>query len=240
MDQTHPDKAALATSSDMGAQSGPQPLEGRRSGLWRALAGMAAALAIAAAIVAVDLSQELVSRVSNYRSKIATLNKKVDRLRRQAVTDEKRLADARAEIKQRKLMQSKDRMKAILIAPDRRTIKLAPNPGAPASATVTISAKMGGAVLSAHGLAPPPEGQVLDAWWMLKDAPPAKAAEFRSAVDGSASEYLDSPPQGSAPTSLSITMEPSEGGIAPSGPVKLAGKIPAGVGEDRSGGARKH
>ena len=99
---------------------------------------------------------------------------------------------------------------------------------------------MGGAVLSARGLASPPEGQVYDAWWMLKDAPPAKAAEFRG-VDGSASEYLDPPPQGSMPVSLAITMEPSEGGIAPSGPVKLQGKAPVALAEEqRSGGAKKH
>lgn len=202
---------------------------------------MAVALAIAAGIVAIDLSHELVSRVTNYRSRIASLNKRVDRLKRQAVADEKRLADAREEIKERKLMQSRDRMKAILMAPDRKTIKLtAPNAGEPAAATVTISEKMGGAVLAAHGLPSPPEGQVYDAWWMLKNAPPAKAAEFRSGIDGSAGEYLDPPPQGSAPVLLSITMEPSQGGIAPSGPVKLQGKVPGGIGEERSGGAKKH
>ena len=202
---------------------------------------MAVALEIAATIVAIDLSHELVSRVSNYRSRIASLNKRVDRLKRQAVADEKRLADAREEIKERKLMQSRDRMKAILVAPDRRTIKLAaPSPGELATATVSISEKMGGAVLSAHSLPAPPEGQVYDAWWMLKNAPPAKAAEFRSGIDGSANEYLDPPPQGPGPLSLSITMEPSEGGIAPSGSVKLQGKVPGGIGDERSGGAKKH
>jgi len=202
---------------------------------------MAVALAIAAGIVAVDLSQELVNRVSNYRSKIASLNKRVDRLKQKAVEDEKRLADARAEIKERKLMQSRDRMKAILLAPDRKLMKLvAPNAGEPSAATVTISAKMGGGVLSAHGLKPPPEGQVYDAWWMLKNAPPAKAAEFRSNLDGTVTEYLDPPPQGSTPVLLSITIEPSEGGVAPSGPVKLQGKVLSGLAEERSGGAKKH
>jgi Anti-sigma-K factor rskA len=201
---------------------------------------MAVALAIAAGIIAIDLSHELVSRISHYRSRIASLNKRVDTLKREAVADEKRLADAREEIKQRKLMESKDRMKAILIAPDRKTIKLAaPNAGELATATVTISEKIGGAVLSARGLASPPEGQVYDAWWMLKSAPPAKAAEFRSGIDGSASEYLDPPPQGSAPVLLLIALEPS-GGIAPSGPVKLQGKVPAGIAEERNGGVKKH
>ena len=213
----------------------------RRSGLWRALAGMAAALAIAAGIITIDLSHELVERMAHYRSRIASLNRRVDTLKQKARMDEQRLADAREEIKERKLMESKDRIKAILIAPDRRTFKLvAPAPGEGANATVTVSTKMGGAVVAARGLASPPEGQVYDAWWMLKDAPPAKAAEFRSASDGSANEYLDPPPQGSPAASLSITMEPSEGGIAPTGAVKLQGKVPVGAAEERSGGAKRH
>ncbi len=237
MDQTHPDKAAISTV----AESGPPPVETRRTGLWRAVAGMAVALAIAAGIVAVDLSHELVNRVSTYRSRIASLNQRVDRLKQKAVRDEQRLADARAEIKERKLMESKDRIKAILIARDRKLMKLLPpTPHEVAAGTVTISEKMGGAVLNALGLAAPAEGQVYDAWWMLKDAPPAKAAEFRSATDGSVSEYLDPPPQDATAVALSITMEPSEGGIAPSGPVKLQGKVPSAMSEERSVGAKKH
>jgi hypothetical protein len=237
MDQTHPDKAAIGAAEE----PVPQPSETRRSGLWRAVAGMAVALAIAAAIVAVDLSHELVHRISTYRSRIANLNEKVDRLKLKAIEDEKRLADARAEIKQRKLMESRDRMKAILLARDRRLLKLtAPNPRDPMAATVTISERMNGAVLSATGLPSPSEGQVYDAWWMFQDAPAAKAAEFRSGADASATEYLDPPPQGSAPVSLAITLEPSEGGIAPSGLVKLQGKVAATAVAERGGGARKH
>ena len=53
----------------------------------------------------------------------------------------------------------RDRIKAISLAPDRRTIKLAAaTPEVMASATVTISAKMGGGILSAHGLPAPPDG----------------------------------------------------------------------------------
>ena len=215
-------------------------MEGRRSGLWRALAGMAAALAVAAVIITIDLSHELIERMAHYRSRIATLNRRVDTLKQKAQVDEQRLADAREEIKERKLMASKDRIKAILIAPDRRTIKLAaPNASDLANAMVTISAKMGGAVLNAHGLSPPQSGQVYDAWWMLKDGPPAKAAEFRSAADGSATEYLDPPPQGPTPVGLSITIEPSEGGISPTGAIMLQGKMLNAVSEERISSPKK-
>ena len=197
---------------------------------------MAVALAIAAGIVAVDLSHELMNRISGYRSRIARLNQSVDRLKHEAAMDRQRLAAARAEIKERKLMQSKDRIKAILIAPDRKMFKLLAPSGGDANATVTYSVAMGGGLLNARGLPPPPEGQVYDAWWMFTGAPPAKAAEFRSAADGSANEYLDPPPPQWLPTALSITLEPSEGGIAPSGEVKLRGKAMV---EGRGGSGKK-
>jgi len=237
MEHTHPEPAGVATSSGSDAS----PSDHRRSALWRAVAGMAVALALAAVIVVIDLSHELVERIGHYRSRIASLNRSVDTLKREKVRDEKRLADARNEIRERELMASRDRIKAIMLAPDRRNIKLvAATPEVLASGTVTISAKMGGGVLNARGLPSPPEGQVYDAWWMLKDAPPAKAAEFRSALDGTTNAYLDPPPQGFTPLSLSITLEPSQGGIAPSGPVKLSGKTPQAMREERSGGAGKH
>jgi hypothetical protein len=232
---TLPEPAAIATRSE----SPPRP-DSRRSGLWRAIAGMAAALALAAGIIAVDLSHELIERIGHYRSRIASLNRSVDTLKREKVADEKRLADAREEIKERERMALRDRIKAITLAPDRKTIKLvAATPEVLASGIVTISAKMGGGALNARGLPEPPDGGVYDAWWMLKDAPPAKAAEFRSALDGSATEYLAPPPQGSTPLSLSITLEPSAGGIAPGPAVKLSGKAPA-LREERSGDLKPH
>ena len=62
------------------------------------------------------------------------------------------------------LMQSRDRIKAILIAPDRKTIKLAaPAAGEAVIATVTFSEKIGGAVLVARSLPKYCAGKIL--WW---------------------------------------------------------------------------
>ena len=191
-----------------------------RAGLWRAVAGMAVALAIASAIVAFDLSRDLVSRSSNYRTRITSLNKRVKNLKAEAASSRERLASARKEI------AARDRLNAILTAPDLKAVKLAPPTSADVAAgIVKLSPKAGGAVLTASGLPAPIGSQVYDAWWMFKQAPPAKAAEFRSAIDGTAMVYLDLPPQGSNANQFAVTLEPSEGGIAPSGPVKLKGRI---------------
>jgi hypothetical protein len=95
---------------------------------------------------------------------------------------------------------------------------------------------MRGAVLTARGLPTPIEGQFYDAWWMLKNAPPVKAAEFISESDGTASAFLDPPARGSAPIALEITLEPMAGVLAPTGAVKLRGHIV----EERAGIFKKH
>jgi hypothetical protein len=91
-------------------------------------------------------------------------------------------------------------------------------------------------VLTARGLSSPLEGQFYDAWWILKSAPPEKAAEFISEHDGTASAFLDPPPRGSAPIALEITLEPMAGVLAPTGAVKLRGHIA----EEHVGILKKH
>ena len=237
MDQTPPERAAVAAPGPNATHLSAE----RRSQLWRAVAGMAFALALAAGIVTVDLSEQLVERITHYRSRVASLSRSVDKLKRQKSADEKQLADARVEIETRKAMDSQDRIKAVMLAPDRRNIKLvAASPEVLASGTATISVKAGGGALNLRGLPTPPEPQVYGAWWMLKDAPPAKAAEFKGALDGRVSEYLEPPPRGFAVESLSITLEPAANAIAPSGAVKLQGKTQLAIREERSAGGSKH
>jgi Anti-sigma-K factor rskA len=227
MNETQPQRAGSAEP----ASPAVEPVR-RRTALWRALAGMAVALALACAIIAFEMSEELVSRITSYRHRIATLNKKVDRLKREAAVDEKRLADARQEI------VSKDRIKSILLAPDLKKIKLTGTSAAGvATGSVSLSQKMRGAVLIARGLPLPLDGQVYDAWWILKTGPPAKAAEFVSALDGTATAYLDPPPQGSVASECAVTLEASPGGVQPTGDAKLKGKVS--VGDERSALAAK-
>lgn len=189
-------------------------------GLWRAIAGMAVALAIGSAIVAAEFSHNLAGRLTAYRGRIVVLNAKVRELKRMATSKGHQLETAHKEI------ASRDRLKNILLAPDLQTFKLAPaQKGGAASGNLALSLKAKGAMLRVGGLATLANGKVYDAWWLLKQGPPAKAAEFRSAIDGSAFVYLDPPPQGSIAVTCEVTMEDSEGGIEPSGPLQLKGRV---------------
>jgi hypothetical protein len=217
MEQREEKVTPLPPSSNGGGAVTPRM---SRPGLWRAVAGMAVALAVACAIVAFEISHELIHRTTTYRSRISTLNRRMKHLKEEAATSKERLATARKEI------AARDRLNAILSAPDVKAIKLAPpNSADVAAGIVKISVKASGAVLTASGLPAPIGSQVYDAWWMFKSAPPAKAAEFRSAIDGTAMVYLDLPPQGSNASDFAVTLEPSGGGIAPTAAVKLRGHV---------------
>lgn len=193
----------------------------RRAALWRAVAGMAAALMLAGLIVAYDISHQIVQTSSYYRTRIVELRKKVRRLSDQAEESEMRLATARKEL------AARNRIQAILLAPDMVSIKLSP-PGRndSGSGTVALSRKAGAGIFKGAGLTPPADGQVYDLWWIMKKSPPAKAGEFRSLPDGSALAYLDLPPSSEEPVECKITLEQSGGGIEPAGPVKLKARIP--------------
>jgi hypothetical protein len=182
---------------------------------------MAVTLAMAVGIATIDLWPDIAS----YRAQIAATPDKVSQLR-QAVADQKRLADEREGIRPGIPMELTDRMNAILNAPDRKIVQLvAPNPAEPMTGIVSISQKMNGAVLSAHRLSSPPGVWVYKAWWILKNAPAAKAAELGKGSDGSINAYLEPPPSGSVPISLSITLEPSRDAGTPTGLLKLWGPI---------------
>lgn len=192
----------------------------RWAALWRAVAGMAGALILAGLIVAYDTSKDVVHSSSAYRTRIVALREKVKKVSAQAAQSEKRLAAARKEL------AARDRIQAILLAPDVVSIKLAP-PGKSetAAGTVALSRKAGAGIFKGTGLAPPPEGRVYDLWWIMKKSPPAKAGEFRSQPDGAALAYLDLPPPGEEPIECRVTLEESGGGIAPTGALKLKARL---------------
>ena len=187
--------------------------------MWRAIAGMAVAFAAACVIIAVEISSHIADRAAEYRTRISHLNHTVEKLKQEASADRKKLVDAREQLRQR------DLMKKILLAPDLKTIHLAPSSHADnVSANIAMSESVHAAVLRTSGLAPLSSGAVYSFWWMLKGAPPSKAAEFASDGSSDSELYLDLPPEHSTATGCEITIEPSGGGLRPTGEVKLRAK----------------
>lgn len=161
-----------------------------RTGIWKAVAGMAVALALAGAIVSLDISRELIHRTHYMGHRIALLRKDVSRLEGELALNRARLAQAR------KQFSEQGRILRVLIAPDVASFTMAGSPPASkASAILSVSHEMSGAVLIARGLEKPASGQSYQAWWVSKGAPSAKAAEFSPLANGTATVYLGAPPQ---------------------------------------------
>jgi hypothetical protein len=194
----------------------------RKAAFWRAVAAMAATLAIASAVVTVEISKQLIVRTDHYRHRIALLRHRVERLRHEVEIQRRRLAVARSK------MALHERLDSVMLAPDLETVRLLPSSADKGvSASVAISTTAGAAVLKVAGLAALPGKQVYGAWWMLKGAHPARAAEFRTAANGAATVYLKLPPAGATVVACVVTAEPSAGKAAPSGPVRLRGRVAA-------------
>lgn len=175
------DNAASGSSGD-----GPRD----RARLWKAIAGMAAALALAGAIVSMEISSHLISRTHSYNHRIVELKETIRKLRREAETDRKHLAAVREEL------SAREGMVRVLLAPDVATVDFAPvSPGDKARATLRISARASGAVLTATGLEKLKTGREYEVWWMPTSGHGVRAAAFRPLADGSATVYLKEPPR---------------------------------------------
>lgn len=161
-----------------------------RAGLWKAIAGMAVAIALASAIVSIDISRQLIHRTQCMGHRIAVLRQKIAKLEHEADVSRVRLTVVRKQLSHRGLILR------VLVAPDVVSVKLAKAvPDATMAATLSLSRKMSGAVLNATGLEKLAPGQAYQTWWISKNASAIRVAEFVPQADGSATVYLDPPPR---------------------------------------------
>src|SRR5262245_66434741 len=110
--------AGATPAEDEAKTAVARPRWWRRVGFWRSLAGMAAALALAVAIVLAETSATLVSRTRRYLHKIAQLNASVRQLKTRVNTAERRTTTALEHA------NADEVLKRVLTASDLRTIKL--------------------------------------------------------------------------------------------------------------------
>jgi len=202
----------------------------QRVGLWRALAGMSAAVALASLVVMAELSRSLAYRTYYVNRRVAALNAMVRDLRRQTAAAQRKLGSEREHASVGEVFEK------ILFAPDLRTIKLVSpqdrdkdKPGAlsdgtrAASGRLAMSESAGGAMLEASGLKPSENFKVYRIWWIPKRGAPVWAADFLVGDDGLATVPVDLPPARLKEPSISVTLEDETYAEAPTGPVALKG-----------------
>jgi hypothetical protein len=197
-----------------------------RIGFWRAVAGMAVAIALAALIVLAEFSQLLTHRTSHYARRMAALNQTIQQLRRRISSAERRSA-AVAERN-----SAAELLRRVVSASDLRTVKLVDPTGARkgdkamdgASGTLAISNSQGAAVLEVTGVSPVAKGGVYRVWWQEKHRPDTLAAEFVPDQEGKATVPMQPPPR--TASMVMITCEPGTDGTKPTRLAVLKGRIP--------------
>lgn len=188
-------EARPSSSERTHSETGPghSDSKGRRNRtrLWKALAGMAAALALAGAIVSMEISSHLVHRTHRYSYRIVELKKTIRELRHQAAMDRKHLLAVREEL------SARERVVRVLVAPNSTTVNFVPVArGEKARAELIVSRKARGAVLNVMGLQKLRAGQSYQAWWVPETGREVKVATFLPSADGSATVYLTLPARG--------------------------------------------
>jgi hypothetical protein len=203
--------------------------------LWRALAGMAISLALACLIVMLEFTGQAAYRADRMHRHAEALRSRVSRLETEVASERAGIATV-----QRELVAAEE-LRAILRAPDAGMLLLAPPapPGASRrpEATLALAPREGRAVLIVAGLKPPANDTLFVLWWRASHGAPVRAAEFRTAADGSAL-VAAAVPAGLDVTAAIVTVEHAAQGdaakagaaatgapAAPAGPVQLRGSL---------------
>jgi hypothetical protein len=210
---------------------------------WRALAGMAISVTLACLIVTLEFTSQAAHRASRTRRHAEALLARVSRLESEVAAERARIAAAHREL------AAAQTLRALLRAPDAVLLRLSPPPVAGGhkaakaahspEAMLALSPREHSAVVMIAGLKPLADDTLFVLWWSMPHGTPVRAAEFRTAADGSALVTAAIPP-GLEATAAMITAErAAEDGAAsaarnaasasaqtaPSGPVQLRGSL---------------
>jgi hypothetical protein len=168
---------------------------GRRVSFWRAVAGMAIAIALGCAAVALETAFDLSSRSAVFHRRLELLNSRISRLRSQATDSERQLAALSAE----------RNINRVLSATDVVVLRLTPGVESNARGLLAISRQAGGAIIEVAGMRAAAD-QTYAIWWLLVQAPPARAAEFNPDAEGRRSLIVPLPPPGSTVAGVIVTL----------------------------------
>lgn len=201
----------------------PADLGERRSRamIWRAVAGMAVAVALGCAVVLVEFSSELARRTDHFQNRIKSLRNSLLKTDRESKNIKRELA---SEDKQVSLDAG---LRSILLAADFRAIKLSPaaDHRSGANGVVLLSRAQNKAILAANGLEPTDAADVYRLWWVGARGARIKGAEFTLSKGGAITVSASSPPGDLRSIEAVLTIGPRDfDPHKPSGVVALRGR----------------
>jgi hypothetical protein len=231
------------------------PVRRDAAALWRALAGMAISVALACLIVMLEFTGQAAHRAARMHRHAEVLLSRVSRLETEIAAERARIATAHREL------AAAEALRSLLRAPDAGMLLLAPpgatgeadpvgahggaaahgSAGAPhrPEATLALAPRERRAVLIVAGLKPPANDSLFVLWWSVSHGAPVRAAEFRTAADGSALVTAALPPGLNVTAAMVTAEQAAKSGAAsasqaspassaqtgPVGPVQLRGSL---------------
>lgn len=240
-----PIDAAAAHLDPVGGAQAPRRKRDAAA-LWRAVAGMAIALALASLIVMLEFTGKANHRAARLRLHADAMLSRIARLESQAASARARVAAAHRELAAaqslRELLRAPDAVRLDLSPPAAPSATAADKTAPPAArerpeATLALAQSERRAVLIVSRLKAPAAGAIFVLWWSAKHGAPAKAAEFTTAADGSAVLSAALPAR-FAVASAMITAEPAaKGGATGATPALGVPATSGGDGAKAAGGA---
>jgi hypothetical protein len=214
--------------------------------LWRALAGMAISLALGCFIVMLEFTSQAAHRAARMHRHAEALLSRVARLETEIAAERARIATAHREL------AAAETLRALLRAPDAGMLQLSPPVSPPPAAggrnvasaerpeaTLALGPREHRAVLMVAGLKPVANDSLFVLWWTASHGAPVRAAEFRTAADGSALVTVALPAGLNVTTAMVTAERAAKGGAAtaaqapakasaqtgPAGPLLLRGTL---------------
>lgn len=192
----------------------------RRVAFWRAVAGMALAMALACAIVVAEFSTELVARTRHFHHRLRQLSSNLDTMRGKIASADREIAGMRNTV------EIDDNLRRILAEPDARLIRLAPPGRASQTAgVVAFSPLLQRAAIEIAGLPAPATGRLFKLWWMRGKRVPLMAVRFSTGAAGKAALMIALPAGDQIIEGAMITADSPAAMAKPDGATILKGAV---------------
>lgn len=171
-------------------------------------------LAAAASLV---LAAALGVYAASLRSRIGTLERRLQDATDRAAAGERQLADLR-----RVSADAQARL-AVLVAPDLLRLDLAGQPRVPQASARAFWSRSRGLVFTASNLPAAPAGKTYQLWMLTKQSAPISAGLFKPDEQGRVAAMFETPVDLPQPIGMAVTIEPDGGVPSPTGEKYLVG-----------------
>lgn len=194
----------------------------RRVSFWRAVAGMAFAIALACAMVAAEFSSALITRASRYHQRLRQLSSNLSAMRGKIANADRELAGLRT------AAEVDDSLRTIIAQPDARLIRLqAPGRAAAPNGIIALSPSLRRAAVALAGLPARGGATVLTLWWTRGQRPPLRAARISIGAANRAGLVVALPDGAAAITGAIVTTDADPATAKPSASIVLEGTVAA-------------